>query len=81
MLDVFGPLAAQVKCLAALCAGERADDGGFLVVVVAAEFGDGVVILLVEKNDAFEDAGQRVVVLRRQSHGYEKHGFRGKIKR
>ena len=58
MLAVARPAAAQAQGLAALHAGQGADDGDLLVGVLAPEFGDRVVVLLVEKNDALEHAGE-----------------------
>ena len=56
MLAVGRPLAPQMQGLAALDAGEGADDRHLPVRILAAEFGDGVVVLLVEKDDALEHA-------------------------
>ena len=73
MLAVAGPLAAEVERLAALHAREGADNRDLPVGVLAAEFGDGVVILLVKEDDALEDAGERLGTGgRRISHGF--HG-------
>ncbi len=58
MLAVARPPAGDAQGLAALHAGQGADDGDLLVGVLAAEFGDRVVILLVEEDDALEHAGE-----------------------
>ena len=59
VLVVAGPLAGEFEGFAALHAGKEADDGGALgVFAVGFELGDGVVIFLVEENDALEDAGE-----------------------
>ena len=69
VLAVARPRPAQMQGLAALHPGQRAEDGHLLVRVLAAELGDGVMVLLVEKNDALEDAGERLgQVGRRCSH-------------
>jgi hypothetical protein len=62
-----------VERLAALDPRERADDRDLRVGVLTAEFGDGVVVLLIEENDALEDSGERLGTWgRRIDHGF--HG-------
>jgi len=85
VLRVVRPLAGEVERLAALHAGQRADDGhesglgppgGGLRI--GAKLRDGVVVLLVEENDALKDTGERGVGGRR-SHGCaEVKRFRGR---
>ena len=58
MLAVMHPAAANLERLAALHAGQRADDHDLRVRVLAPELSDRVGILLVEKDDAFEHAGE-----------------------
>ena len=60
VLAMPGPPAAQVQGLPALDAREGADDGHLSVRVLAAELGDRVMGLLVEEDDAFEDALERI---------------------
>ncbi len=63
VLRVPGPLALEVEGLAAFHAGQRAHDGDLgrgvrRVHRVGPELCDRVVVLLVEKDDALEDAGE-----------------------
>ena len=60
VVGVFRPGAAEVEGFAALGAGEGAGDGDFIGRGVGAKLGDGVVIFLVQEDDALEDAGERV---------------------
>jgi hypothetical protein len=56
VLAVPGPLSGEAQGLAALHAGQRADDSDLGVVRIVAKLRDGVVVFLVEEDDALEDA-------------------------
>jgi acyl dehydratase len=61
VLRVPRPFARQQEGLAALHAGQCADDGDAVLGGLGglgAQLGDGVVVLLVEEDDALKDAGQ-----------------------
>ncbi len=61
VLRVLGPLTGQPERLAALHARQSTDDGDPVLGGfgrLRAQLGDGVMVLLVEEDDALEDAGQ-----------------------
>jgi len=60
VLRVRRPHALEVQGLAALHAGQRANDGHLVLAVVGTELRDRVVVLLVKEHDALEHPGKGV---------------------